>query len=174
MTDHRALLEEYRDLREALERAILPLATSVDGRRFECQVSLHELELEAGGYVAIDADGEIHLGQVLALRMEQQQAGAPDRPGTVSIRLARGEGALLEGGGRPFHDGRVRPATSEEVSAWLERSQPSALDSRSASWRSRMACRSPSTLPASGDTPSSAVSPDRARPTRSASSWSSC
>lgn len=124
MSDYRAVLEEYRDLRETLERSILPLATSVDGRRFEYQASLHGLELEAGGYVAIDAGGEIRLGQVLSLRMEQHEAGAHDRPGAILIRVARGEGALLEGDGRPFHDARVRPATAAEVSAWLERSQP--------------------------------------------------
>ncbi len=123
MSDHRAVLEEYRGLRQALETSVLPLATSVDGARFEYQASLHGLELEAGGYVAIDARGEIHLGHVLSLRMEQYEASAHDRPGTVLIRVARGDGALLEGGSRPFHDALVRPATEEEVSAWLERSQ---------------------------------------------------
>ena len=55
--------------------------------------------------------------------MEQHEASAIDRPGTVLIRVARGDGALLEGDRRPFHDAPVRPATEEEVSAWLERSQ---------------------------------------------------
>jgi hypothetical protein len=32
--DVEAALEEYRDVREALEWAVRPLATSVDGRRF--------------------------------------------------------------------------------------------------------------------------------------------
>ncbi|HYI98927.1 MAG TPA: ATP-binding protein [Thermoleophilaceae bacterium] len=123
MSDHRAVLEEYRDLREVLERSILSLATSVDGRRFEYQASLHELELEAGGYVAIDAGAEIRIGQVLSLRMERHDADGPDWQGTIAIRVARGEGALLEGDGRPFHDALVRPATDAEVSAWLERSQ---------------------------------------------------
>ena len=39
------------------------MATSVDGRRFEYQASLHELELEAGGYVAIESHGETRLGR---------------------------------------------------------------------------------------------------------------
>ena len=123
VSDHQAVLEEYRDRREALERAILPLATSIDGRRFEYQASLYGLELEAGGYVAIDADGEIRIGQVLSLQMEQRAAGADDRPGSVLIRVARGEGTVLEGNGRRFHDASVRPATEAEVSAWLERSR---------------------------------------------------
>jgi hypothetical protein len=120
---HQALLEEYRDLRTALETSVLPMATSVDGSRFEYQASLHGLELEAGGYVAIDVDGETRLGQVLSLRMEQHEASAIDRSGTVLIRVARGDGALLEGERRPFHDAPVRPATKQEVAAWLERSQ---------------------------------------------------
>ena len=124
MSDHLAALEEYRGLREELETSILPLATSVDGRRFEFQASLHGLELEAGGYVAIDAGGEVGLGQVLSLRMEQQETSTLDRPGNIVIRAARGDGALLEGDGRPFHDAPVRPATGEEVSAWLERTRP--------------------------------------------------
>jgi DNA helicase HerA-like ATPase len=122
VNDPRPVLEAYHSLREALERSVLPLATSVDGRRFEYQASLHGLELEAGGYLAIDAGGEIRLGQVLSLRMEQQEASAHDRPGTVLIRVGRGEGALLEGDSRPFHDAPVRRATEDEVSAWLERS----------------------------------------------------
>jgi hypothetical protein len=124
VSDHLAALEEYRGLRETLEKAILPRATSVDGRRFEFQASLHGLELEAGGYVAIDAGGEVGLGQVLSLRMEQQETSTLDQPGTIVIRAASGDGALLEGDGRPFHDAPVRPATGEEVSAWLERTRP--------------------------------------------------
>jgi hypothetical protein len=120
VNDHLALLEEYRGLREALEASILPLATSVDGRRFEYQASLHGLALEAGGYVALDAGGEVRLGQVLSLEMEQHETGALDRPGHILIRAARGEGTLLAGGGRPFHDAHVRPATADEVAGWLE------------------------------------------------------
>ena len=111
MSDHLAALEEYRGIREAIETSIIPMATSVDGRRFEYQASLHELELEAGGYVAIESHGETRLGQVLSLRMEQQEASALERTGTVLIRVARGDGAVLEGDDRPFHDARVRPAT---------------------------------------------------------------
>jgi hypothetical protein len=118
------MLEEYRGLRETLETSILPLATSVDGRRFTYQASLHGLELEAGGYVALDAGGKVRLGQVLSLEMEQRETGAIDRPGHILIRLARGEGTLLDGGGRPFHDALVRPAAADEVSAWLESARP--------------------------------------------------
>ncbi len=120
MSDLEGMVADFRQMRESLERSVLPLATSIDGRRFTCQASLHDLKLEVGGYVAIDADGELRLGQVMSLRMEQQEAGALDRPGTVLMRLARGEGTMLEAGG-PFHDATVRPATPEEVAAWLKR-----------------------------------------------------
>ncbi|HEU0024840.1 MAG TPA: ATP-binding protein [Thermoleophilaceae bacterium] len=123
MSDHLAVLEEYRGLREALETSIRPLATSVDGRRFEYQASLHGLELEAGGYVTIDSGEETRLGQVLSLHMEQHETAVLDRPGSILIRVARGHGAMLEGAGRPFHDALVRPAAADEVSAWLERTR---------------------------------------------------
>jgi uncharacterized protein len=124
VSDHLAVLEEYRSQREALEASVLPLATSIDGRRFEYQASLHGLELAVGGYVAIGTADEIRLGQVLSLQMAQHEASALDRPGTILIRVARGNGALLVGDNRPFHDAPVRPATGDEVLAWLEHEQP--------------------------------------------------
>jgi DNA helicase HerA-like ATPase len=124
VNDHLAMLDEYRGLREALETSILPLATSVDGRRFEYQAALHGLELEAAGYVALDAGGETRLGQLLSLGLEQRETGALDRPGRILIRLAHGEGTVLDGPGGAFHDAVVRPATADEVSAWLDRTRP--------------------------------------------------
>ena len=117
-------LEGYRGLREALEASILPLATSVDGRRFQYQASLQGLELEAGGYIALDAGGETRLGQLLSLEMHQQEAGALDRPGHILIRVARGDGVLLAGGGGTFHDAMVRRASPAEVKRWLEATRP--------------------------------------------------
>jgi hypothetical protein len=121
--DIRASLEEYRSRREALEAAVLPLATSVDGRRFSFQTSLHGLELEAGGYVVIDARGSSRLGQLLSLELDQQDATAPGMP-EIRIRIGRGEGVVLEGGNEPFHDAVLRRALPDEVAAWLERVQP--------------------------------------------------
>jgi uncharacterized protein len=117
-------LAEYRDVREQLERAILPIATSVDGRRFSFQTSLHGLELEAGGYVTIEDDAGARLGQLLSLEMDFGEGTGPGLP-QVRIRFGRGEGAVLEGEGRPFHDATVRPARPDEVGAWLERIRPS-------------------------------------------------
>ena len=120
MSDVQAALEEYRGVREALETAVLPLATSVDGRRFRFQTTLHGLELEAGGYVMVEGGGSSRLGQVLSLELDAEDATGPGLP-HVRIRIGRGEGVVLEGDGRPFHDAAVRTARPEEVGAWLDR-----------------------------------------------------
>lgn len=61
------LVESFREARRNLETSVLPLATSVDGRRFSFQVSLHNLQLQIGGYVVLEDGGVSRLGQVLAL-----------------------------------------------------------------------------------------------------------
>ena len=125
MTDVQAALEQYRDVREQLERALLPLATSVDGRRFTFQTSLHGLELEAGGYVMLEGDGPSRLGQLLSLELRTQAITGPGLP-EVAIRAGAGDGVVLDGDGRPFHDAAARPAEPDEVAAWLERTRPKA------------------------------------------------
>ena len=123
MSDHRAVLEEYRDLREELETSVLPVATSVDGYRFEYQASLHGLDLEAGGYVAIDARRR-DPARPGAVASHGAARGERDRPAGHRPDPGRARGrSATRGDRRPFHDARVRPATAEEVSAWLERSQ---------------------------------------------------
>jgi len=123
VTDVLTSLQEYRDIREQLETAILPLATSVDGRRFGFQTTLHGLELEAGGYVVLEGGGSTRLGQVLSLELETQEGAAPGLP-PVRLRAGRGDGVVLEGDGRPFHDASVRVAAPDEVAGWLERVRP--------------------------------------------------
>lgn len=115
-------IEQYRAVREEVEQSILPKATSVDGRRFEYQASLHDLELEAGGYVALEVPGGVRLGQVLSLRMDTVEVQAGDE-GRLMVRLAIGNGDLLDAG-RPFHDAPIRPATLDEVRAWQELTRP--------------------------------------------------
>jgi uncharacterized protein len=129
VSDVQASLEEYRGVREALEAAVLPLASSVDGRRFSFQTTLHGLELEAGGYVTLDGGGSRRLGQVLSLEMQSQDATGPGLP-KVRIRVGSGVGVVVEGDGRPFHDAVMRTARPEEVGAWLDRIRPerAALD----------------------------------------------
>ena len=81
------------------------------------------------------------------------------------MRLARGEGVILDGDLRPFHDAMVRPADPGEVSAWLERVRPnrSALEIGELLLTPGVAAA----LDSGGSTgiPSCAVSRDPARPT---------
>ena len=66
-------LETFRAARRDIEASVLPLATSVDGRRFTFQASLYSLRLQVGGYAVLnDGGGVARLGQVLALEMDQQ------------------------------------------------------------------------------------------------------
>jgi uncharacterized protein len=125
-------LESFREARRSLEAAVLPLATSVDGRRFSFQASLHGMEFQIGGYVVLNSDGTARLGQVLTLELDQlstelmlptRAGGASETRTQVQIRYARGEGTILEGDLAPFHDAMVRVATGADVRAWLQHSQ---------------------------------------------------
>lgn len=120
-------LDRYRRVREQIERAILPLATSVDGVSFGFQVSLYGLELRRGGYVMLHGDGQPRLGQITELRADSERAASEGLAGTGSdilVRLARGSGVLLDTDGRPFHDAAVRPATPDQVADWFAGARP--------------------------------------------------
>jgi DNA helicase HerA-like ATPase len=129
MTSTGSNIERYRTLRAELERSILPLAGSVDGRAFTLQASLEGLELELGGYVVLEGGGAPALGQIRALEASTMEAGTVGLAGSdtalsarVVLRLAVGSGVVLDGDPGPFHDRRARPATPDEVRAWAERS----------------------------------------------------
>lgn len=117
---------EFRALRRSIEESILPLATSVDGRRFELQASLHGLELQVGGYVVLEGEDGRRLGQVVALELVRVEGsevstgeGELALTTRMTLRAAHGEGVVLDGDGRPFHDALARPASSDEVAEWL-------------------------------------------------------
>jgi hypothetical protein len=128
-------LDGFSEMRRDLEASVLPLATSVDGRRFSLQAPLYGLALQAGGYVVLEGDGVARLGRVLTLDLDRElsteltlsaRAGdAQNAVGQVQIRYARGEGIVVEGDSAPFHDVPVRAATGPQVRAWLQRSQRS-------------------------------------------------
>ncbi len=118
-------------MRRKLEESILPLTTSVDGWRFELQASLHGLELQVGGYVVLESDDGRRLGQVVALELERVDFsemtsgdGSSEMRARMTLRVARGEGVVLDGDGRPFHDALARPADPAEVAEWLASSLP--------------------------------------------------
>ena len=124
-------VESFREARRNLEASVLPLATSVDGRWFSFQPSLHGLEFQVGGYVVLDNGGTPRFGQVITLDLDQlstevmlstQPGGVPESRRQVPVRYASGAGAILEGDAAPFHDVLVRAAAGSEVQAWLERS----------------------------------------------------
>jgi len=118
----RRQVSAYRLLRGELEQAVLPLASSLDGLTFEFQASLHDLPYRSGGYVVLESGSGWRLGQVVTLGMTTDSAAAEVAPGAetdVKIRYARGTGIVLQTDGTSFHDAHVRPATPEEVAAWL-------------------------------------------------------
>jgi uncharacterized protein len=125
-------LDDYRNLRSELERTVLPLATSVDGRRFTFQASLYNLAFQAGGYVVLENGIEPRLGQVITLGSASSEGPelslslADDLPthSRMVLRYAHGTGVVLEQDGGPFHDVTARPARAEEVDAWLTRTRP--------------------------------------------------
>ncbi len=121
------LVDEYRMVRGELERGVLPLATSVDGRQFTFQASLHDLQFQTGGYVVLEGEGGRRLGQVLTMRTHSETAhdlGLEAIRASMQIRFARGDGVILDGELRAFHDANVRPAESREVDAWFEAIRP--------------------------------------------------
>ena len=130
--DVQGSLDRYRAVRQRLEEEILPLATSVDGRRFTYQASLHGLSLQAGSYVALEQGSERRLGQIVTLGVGEKNAlelTADDESelahrAQVVIRGAEGEGRVLSGDGASFHDASVRPATPDEVRTHLEETAP--------------------------------------------------
>jgi DNA helicase HerA-like ATPase len=136
--DIQAYGERYRAVRRQVEEAILPLATSLDGRRFTCQLSPHGLNLRTGGYVVVEHEGVERLGQVLELELqlvdgpEIQTGESLDGQITAALKLrvVRGAGVIRDGDGASFHDGLLRGARPEEVATWLDRVRPdrAALD----------------------------------------------
>ena len=125
--------ERFRSLRRRLEEALLPLATSIDGRHFTCQLSPHGLDVRTGGYVVIEDRGASWIGQILDLVLvevdgpELGPAAGSDSDAqlstTVRIRAVRGTGVIRDGAGAPFHDGLMRSARPDEVAAWLDRAR---------------------------------------------------
>ena len=101
------------DPRQQLEAEIPAVATSVDGRRFSFQASLHGLEFEPGSYVVLDDGDGSRLGQIVTVELARTETA------DSVIRHAAGEGGVLEGPATSFHDAAVRPATPDEVAGHI-------------------------------------------------------
>ena len=127
-------VDTFRAMRAELEAGVLPLATSLDGRRFSFQAGVNGLALRLGGYAMLEGDGESSLAQVRSLELAEVEIGqvtlgaeGADAIGLhtrVPIRLARGDGVLLDQVVAAFHDRLARPATAAEVRAWLAAAAP--------------------------------------------------
>ncbi len=127
----RESIDRYRAVRRQLEEQILPVATSVDGRQFSYQASLHGLRLQPGSYVVLEDGAAPRLGQVVTLGVGRQEGpelatsgGGESGRARVVIRGAEGDGRLLSGDGSAFHDATIRPATPDEVRDHLEETAP--------------------------------------------------
>jgi len=127
-------MDTFRALRSQIEGSILPLADSVDGRRFSFQSAVDGLGLRLGGYAMLEGDGGASLAQVRSLALAEvdvgelalasDDAGGLDVRTRMPVRIARGEGVLLDRDVAPFHDRLARPATSAEVRARLAATAP--------------------------------------------------
>ena len=114
--------------RRELEISVASTASSVDGRRFTFQCSVHDLELRPGGYVAIDGRlGQVHAVESAWAEGAELEAAVNEAvldSARTRIALARGHGIVLEGGDLPFHELPVERADASAVASWLERTRP--------------------------------------------------
>ena len=124
-------LESFREVRRNLEASILPLATSVDGRRSLSRSRCTAWNCRSAAMSCWRMAARRRLGQVLTLELDQQSVteltlpadGRDPRPGRRSrsgMRAARAPSSKATAA--PFHDALARAATGTEVQAWLERS----------------------------------------------------
>jgi hypothetical protein len=111
--DLREGLERYRAVRRQLEGEILPLATSVDGRRFSYQASLHELRLQPGSYVVLEQGSERRLGQVVTLEVGLHQG--PEVAAVVAGEAAHR--AVLDPNSDFVRLGQLRPDANDAQTA---------------------------------------------------------
>ena len=91
--------------RRELEAAVSSTASSVDGRRFTFQCSIHDLALKAGGYVSIDGRlGQVHAIEAAWVEGPELVAAVTEEVADAShlrIALARGHGVVLDSDGAP-------------------------------------------------------------------------
>jgi len=114
--------------RRTLEAAVAATASSVDGRRFAFQCTIHDLTVRAGGYVSIDGRlGQVHEVESAWVEGPELEAAVtrevPDAS-RLRIALARGQGVLLDDGAGPFHEAPLVHADAAAVGRWLEQVRP--------------------------------------------------
>ena len=140
-------ITHYRDVRDRIERSTLPLATSVDGRSFDFQASLHGLSLRRGAYVELEHSGGRRFGQITDLaRTDTRRRTA--RCGRFDHQRAdprgRGPGPSPRPGGTiPRRTGQAGPTRrGERLARWNQASGPVQPRRRGADARTRRPGRS--------------------------------
>ena len=112
--------------RRELEAAVSSTASSVDGRRFTFQCSVHDLELQPGGYVSVDGRlGQVHALDSAWVEGAELEAAVTEEVQDASrtrIALVRGHGILLEDGDGPFHEVHVERAGASTIAGSSSRS----------------------------------------------------
>ena len=114
--------------RRELEAAVSAVASSVDGRHFTFQCSIHDLALKTGGYASIDGRlGQVHAIEAAWVEGPELVASVTEKVADAShlrIALARGHGVVLDSDGQPFHESPIVRAETESVAEWLDRTRP--------------------------------------------------
>jgi DNA helicase HerA-like ATPase len=114
--------------RHALEATVAPVASSIDGRRFSFQCSIHDLAVRAGGYVSIDGRlGQVHEVEAAWAEGPELETAVAAEVGDASrlrIALARGRGVLLDADVGPFHEAPLAHADAGAVGGWLDQVRP--------------------------------------------------
>jgi hypothetical protein len=113
--------------RHELEAAVPSTASSIDGRRFTFQCSVHDHALQPGGYVSVGGRlGQVHTiepGSVETAELAARHGNELSPSSSGRIAVVRGHGAIVEDSG-PFHEVAVEPAEAAAVATWLERMRP--------------------------------------------------
>ncbi len=109
--------------RRELEASVRAAASSIDGRRFVFQRSAHDLDVEVGGYVALNGYlGQVHELGYAWVEGAELAAAVPegtDAPSDVRIAVVRGSGVVLDAQSSPFHELPIERATTSVVEQHL-------------------------------------------------------
>jgi hypothetical protein len=79
VTDLSGRADAFRALRAQAEASVLPLTTSLDGRRLSFQARIEGLDLKLGGYLMLEGGGGAALGQVRPPPSPTTSSRAPDQ-----------------------------------------------------------------------------------------------
>jgi hypothetical protein len=132
-------LDSFRRARRDIEASVLPLATSLDGRRFTFQASLYALQLQVGAYAVLEDGGVLRLGRSslsssTSSRQTRSRSTPPTRaatgPGHVGRRagpyrgLLGGRGAVSPAAAGAHHSRIALAGVREQSPRWRDTRRP--------------------------------------------------